>query len=231
MKQQFDLPSLLLVSNFVGRWGSFLEPYWFLEALLQCMALFALMFAVPAVRRSAAADPWRFGLTLLSIALVLRVVVFVAAGRPQLEERTPDSLFYLMAFGWCLHQATTQSRRLLLTGLAAAIAVLQLAGPTAYWSRFPFPANLTHAVWFAAAVALILWAPRLLVPNALHALIGMIAAASFYIYLTHGVPVYLLLQIFDVPSLALCLTASVLLGLSVWWAAQRLERVSARPLQ
>ena len=229
-KRQFDLPSILLVSNFSGRWSSFLEPYWFLEALLQCMVLFVLLFSLRSVRQFAAANPWRFGLALLCASLVVRVVAFVAMGRPQLEERTPDSILFLMAFGWCLHQATTLPRRVLLTAVGFVIATLQVVGPVSYWPRFLFPSNLTHAAWFASAVVLILWLPRVLVPNVLHALIGVVAAASFYIYLTHGVPVYLLVQVFGAASLSLCLATSVLLGMGVWWVAQRLEQASARIL-
>lgn len=228
VRRQFDIPSLLMVSNFSGRWNSFLEPYWFLEALLQCMILFVLLFSFRGVRRFAAANPWRFGLALLCVSLVIRVLAFVAMGRPQLEERTPDSVLFLMAFGWCLHQAKTWSRRLLLTAVGFVIAMLQIVGPASYWPHFSFPSNITHAAWFALAVVLILWLPRVLVPNALHALIGTVAAASFYIYLTHGVPVYLLVQVFGATSLLLCLATSVLLGMGVWWAAQRLEQASAR---
>lgn len=227
IKQKLDIPSLLLISNFYDRAGSLLEPYWFLEALLQCMILFVGLFALPPVRKAASKDPWSFGLVLLSGALVLRIVAHVFFQHGGLTDRTPDAIFYLLAFGWCLHQATTLARRLLLTGAALIITTLQLAGPEAVWSRFAYPANISHALWFITSACLILWAPRLLLPNILHIAVGAIATASFYIYLTHGVPVHFLVQVLGMDNLALVLPVSVLIGLATYWLSQRMAESSA----
>lgn len=221
IKNTLDIPSLLLVSNFYGRYGSLLEPYWFLEALLQCMIILVGLFALPPVRRAAARDSWSFGLVLLAGALVVRVMSHIFLQHGGLADRTPDAIFYLLAFGWCLHQATTLARRLLLTGIALVITVLQLAGPEAIWNRFAYPSSVSHALWFMMSAGLILWAPKLLLPNALHAAIGAIATASFYIYLTHGVPVHILVQVLGVDNLALVLPVSVLIGLATYWVSQR----------
>lgn len=220
VRKTIDIPSLLLVSNFYGRSGSFLEPYWFLEALLQCMIILVGLFSLPPIRRAAARDPWTFGLVLLTGALVVRVVTHVLLPHGGLADRTPDAIFYLLAFGWCLHQATTLARRLLLTGIALVITVLQLAGPESIWNRFPYPPSVSHALWFITSAGLILWAPRLLLPNILHTAIGAIAAASFYIYLTHGIPVHILVRVLGVENLALVLPVSVLIGWATYWISQ-----------
>lgn len=221
VKQTLDVPSLLLISNFYGRSGSLLEPYWFLEALLQCMIVLVGLFLLPPVKTAAARDPWSFGLVLLAGALVVRVASHVLFQNGGLADRTPDAIFYLLAFGWCLHQATTSGRRLLLTGIALVITTLQLAGPETIWNRFPYPSSVSHALWFMLSAGLILWAPRLLLPNILHTTIGAIATASFYIYLTHGVPVHILVQVLGVNNLALVLPVSVLIGLATYWVSQR----------
>jgi acyl-CoA synthetase (AMP-forming)/AMP-acid ligase II/acyl carrier protein len=227
-EQSFDVPSLLLVSNLFGRFGSFLEPYWFLEVLFQCMVIFALLFAIGPVRRFATSKPWEFGLALLGGALAFRVVATLVLPHEFLLERTPDSIFYLLAFGWCLHRATTPGRKLLLTAICLAIAGLQVAGPMDIWGRFQFPANVTHAIWFAAAAGLILWAPRLNLPNALHGTIGLIAAASFYIYLTHGVPVHVFLHMLHIPNVPLVLLVSVVLGVAAYKVSEVLSELLAR---
>lgn len=220
VKQTLDAPSLLLISNFYGRSGSLLEPYWFLEALLQCMIILVGLFSLPPVRRAAARDPWTFGLALLAGALVVRVITYAFFQHGGLADRTPDAIFYLLAFGWCLHQATTRVRRLLLTGMALVITLLQVAGPENIWNRFTYPSSVSHALWFMTSASLILWAPRLLLPNILHTTVGAIATASFYIYLTHGVPVHILVQILGVDNLALVLPVSVLIGLATYWLSQ-----------
>ncbi|WP_312162781.1 AMP-binding protein [Phenylobacterium sp.] len=228
-ERTFDLPSLLLISNFFGRFGSFLEPYWFLEVLFQCMVIFAVLLAIGPVRRFAIRDPWSFGLLLLGGALALRVAATMALSHERLLERTPDSVFYLLAFGWCLHRATTTQRKLLLTAICGLIAVTQIAAPIGVWERFHFPANVTHALWFAAASGLLLWAPRLSLPSMLHGVIGLIAAASFYIYLTHGVPVHVFLRVLHVNNVPLMLLVSLVLGVMAYKASEQVsERLAAR---
>ncbi|MBP6878496.1 MAG: AMP-binding protein [Phenylobacterium sp.] len=232
-EKTFDLPSLLLVSNFFGRFGSFLEPYWFLEVLFQCMVVLALLFAIGPVRRFAVRRPWDFGLALLAAALAVRVIASLILPHEHLLERTPDSVFYLLAFGWCLHRATTTPHKLLLTLACLLIAGLQYAGPQVVWEHFQRPANVTHALWFAAAAGLILWAPRVILPNLLHGLVGLIAAASFYIYLTHGVPVHAFLYVLHVHNVPLILAVSLVLGVAAYKISEKVSErlVRAHPGQ
>lgn len=227
-ERKFDLPSLLLISNFFGRTASFLEPYWFLEALLQITAIFASLFMLPPVRRAAARDPWKFGLILLAGSILAKVIAFAIFGHHELQDRTPDAVFYMFAFGWCLHQANTASRRLLLTALAAGIVALQIGGPDWLWDQFAPPSNFTHALWFGLSVALILWAPRIPLTNWMHAPVALIAASSFYIYLTHGVPVHFIVYVLGWNSLAAALLASVLIGIATYLAVDHLSQ-SPRP--
>lgn len=227
-ERSFDVPSLLLVSNMFGRFGSFLEPYWFLEVLFQCMLILALLFAIGPVRRFAVRKPWEFGLALLGAALAVRVGATLIAPHERLMERTPDSVFYLLAFGWCLHRATTTPRKLLLTAMCLALAGLQMFGPPDVWERFGPPANLTHGAWFAVAAGLLLWAPRILLPNLLHGLVGLIAAASFYIYLTHQVPVHAFLHVLHIPNVPLMLAVSLALGVAAYKVSEVVSERLAR---
>ena len=227
-EKSLDVPSLLLVSNLFGRFRTFLEPYWFLEVLFQSMVIFALLFAIGAVRRFAVRRPWEFGLALLVAALAARVIASLILPHEYLLERTPDSIFYLLAFGWCLHRATTAARKLGLTLACLAIAALQVAGPQEIWEHFSYPSNVTHAIWFSTAAGLILWAPRILLPNALHGLVGLIAAASFYIYLTHGLPVHAFLHTLHIQNVPLILAVSLMLGVAAYKASEKISERLAR---
>ncbi|MDP3853500.1 AMP-binding protein [Phenylobacterium sp.] len=229
VKREIDIPSLTLTSNFHGRFGSLLEPYWFLEALLQCMVLVVVLFWLKPVRRAAARDPWAFGLGLLAIALVMRVAGLRFLDEGGLLQRTPDALFYLLAFGWCLQQATTTPRRVAMSLIVLAAAALDAIGPPGLWPRFDYPSNISHAAWLSVAGLAILWLPRLTLPNPLQTGLGVVAAASFYIYLTHVVPVHLLVFMFGIDNLALVVPASVALGLAAYWGMQRVT--SGRPLK
>jgi Acyl-CoA synthetases (AMP-forming)/AMP-acid ligases II len=224
LTEKFDLSSLLLVSNFFGRSGNFLEPYWFLEVLFQITFLFITISSIAPVRRAIARDPWIFGLIMLSVALITKLATFSIFHHHGLQNRTPDAVFYLFAFGWCLHQAQSSARKILLTLLASGILVLDLAGPIALWDRFAYPADVSHALWLAVSTGLLLWAPQLSVPNWAHGVIAMIAAASFYIYLTHGVPVHFLIYGMGWNSLAITLPISIAVGLATHWLIDRISR-------
>lgn len=224
-KGEFDVTALLLVGNIPGHFGSFIEPYWFLENLLQSYVIVAAAFAVPAVRRLAGRDPWRFGLALLGLAVVVKVVALAAFGHLDLRDRTPDALFYLLALGWCVQRADAPGRRRLIGGVAAVIALLAVGvgGSAEWWSIAPPPANYTHAAWVAVTVGLLLWRPRLPAPGFLHGAFTTVAAASFYIYLTHGVPVHFMHGDRGLVWTALTVLVSIVLGIAAWRAARLVE--------
>ncbi len=58
-------------------------------------------------------------------------------------------------------------------------------------------------------------------PNLLHRSVGAIAAASFYIYLTHVIVVWVIYWKLGYHNLPVNLAASIALGISTWWASQR----------
>ena len=225
-KREVDLPSLFLVSNFVGRFHSFLEPYWFLEALTQCLLVVVVAFSLRPVRDMAARDPWSLGLWGLTAALAVKLILFAMLGHAHLLNRSLDGIFYMIALGWCLHQATTPRRKIVLTAVILVIAALDVFGPPQLWSQFPRPSNWTHALWLAAAGGVMLWTPRVVLPNAVRAAVALVAAASFYIYLTHGVILHLLIWVAGLDSVIIALTAALAGGLATWFIVQKRSRVA-----
>ena len=220
VKQSVDIPSLLLISNFTGRYGTFLEPFWFVEATTQITLVVVALFTVPALRRLADKNPWRCGLFLLVATMALKVAVFGLLRHEVLDNRTPDAIGYLVALGWCVQRADTLSRKVFVSALCAAVALLELSGIPRAWMAFSYPINLTHAASLAVASGLILWLPRLRVPDWLRAGVGAVAGASLYIYLTHGVSVHILLYDLKVTNLATNLVVAFAVGL----AAMRLSQ-------
>lgn len=224
-KRLFDVPSLLLVSNFSGRFGSLIEPFWFIEAIFQAFVIVALLSLLKPVRRAIAADPWRFGLVCLAAAFSLKCLATNLFDHAHLENRTPDATLYLIALGWCFNEANTQSRRLILTAAMAALVVLQVVGIPGFFEAYPPPTSYSHAAWLALCAAGLLWVRRLLLPNLIHRIVGDIAAASFYIYLTHVVVLWLIYWRLGFQDLFTNLAASVALGLAAWWVAGRAEEL------
>ena len=221
-KRTLDVPSLLLVSNFTGRFGNILEPYWFLELLFQCMLIMAVLFLIPAVRSFSARDPWRFGLALLGVSLCVGGLSTTVFPHPGLANRTPDALFYLLALGWCLNLARNTSRKLFISAIVVALEAITVIPSVLDGVGGPHQTAIiaTHVLWLVGGSMLILWMPRIRLLGALHAVVTTVAAASFYIYLGHGIPVHYLAFVRHNHSLVLNVGASVALGLALWWGIQ-----------
>lgn len=230
-KGKIDLPSLLLVSNFYGRFGSLVEPFWFLEALLQCMIIVAALALLPPVRWAVANRPWSSGLVFLAGALALTVAVRVFVHDPSLAGRTPAAVLYLVALGWCAHEALGHFARRVLVSLAIlGIVALGATGAGGYWPKEPEKLLTAHTVWYAACGLGLLWVRRIPMPTVLHGIVASIAAASFYIYLTHVIPVHFLywMQRISNPTTIVC--ASIMLGIAAWWIVAKISEYAQQGL-
>ena len=217
-KQEFDWTWLLLVSNYEGRFRSSLEPFWFLESLLQTIIAISLIFTLSKVQRAVAGRPWEIGIGVLIASLALASILNTFVPRPELRHRTPELLLWLVALGWCLHRATSLRRQLVITvfvTLILLVGYLQQDG-----LELGFPNVTSQRIWFLAACLLIMWIPRLLVPGIVHGIIATIAAASFYIYLVHIVAVHICLHILGLNSPLLTVSVGLLSGVAFWGAIQ-----------
>lgn len=231
-KGELDVPSLLLVSNLFGRFGSLIEPFWFLEAMIQSLVIVALLSRIPAVQQAIAKDPWRFGLMSLAAALVLKVGVYAVFRHDELANRTPDTVLLLFALGWCVNEAVTRNRRIVMTAVLAALAVVETAGVPGLWPAFEYPTSVSHTVWLGVCAVGLLWIRRIPLPVLLHGAVAAVAAASFYIYLTHVIPLWVFYWQLGWKDLWFNLGLSVALGLGAWWASARLaEYWSRRPIR
>lgn len=209
-----SVPSLLLVSNFEGRFQSFLTPYWFMEALLQASILIVLLFTIAPVRRAAAAKPFHFGLWALGGALVLKVVAYAIFHHDYLQKMTPDAVLPLIAFGWLLFFARTPRQKAVTLLAGLGFMVLHLGVPQL--GGWDFEAVGRHRLSaLLAATIVLLYVPRLTLPVPVARWIGRIAAASFTIYLVHVVPVHVLRYNLHVGNVPLIVLAALAAGLAV----------------
>jgi acyl-coenzyme A synthetase/AMP-(fatty) acid ligase len=183
----FDLPSLLLVGNYYGRLKAFLEPYWFIETIWQVLLVFTALFLVPAYRNIASRYPYLVGLLLFSIALWFREIELW--GKIGYAERTPDKLMYIFLAGWCLYFAQNKSQKLVMS-LLLLILFAYTQGIDSHYTA-----------WLICGSFSVLWMPGIRMPKPLCAVISSIGAASFYIYLTHIIPIYTLTHITQLQSL------------------------------
>lgn len=216
LRRDFDPASLLLVSNYIGRFGSSIEPFWFLEAVFQCLIFVAVLFAVPPLRELARQLPTAFSLTLLGIGLALKITGTVLLDQTMLQQRTFDATFIYVAMGWTAWNVRTQSARLALLGFSVLASA-------AAWGLVN-----SHPIWMGFGMAALLFIPRMPMPAAMTAPITAIAAASFYIYLSHIFVISVIRYRLGINMPWLSLVAALIVGILFWQAAVWAE---TRPLR
>jgi len=222
--------SVLLIANF--GYGNPADHtmlpylYWFVEAFVQMTLVFAVLFGMPWVRRRAMRDGFRFGLVLLAAALALRLVgptLWPIGGR---QIFTLPWVFYLAVFGWCVVFANTDGRRVLLLGLAAVTmsAMAYLGGNwIGSWVRYEAQ---------VLVIAALLFMPRLRLPQRMVAMILLLAAASFHIYLVHRlVPEYFLEDLEPARSPALAAMLAIASGVGLGLMTFRLQNIGLQWLR
>lgn len=209
----FSVGAILLVNNYTGapahtdgRWW-----YWYLEALVQILLVLTLLFSIPAVRRLHRSRPFLFVISLLALALVLRFEL-VTFGADYNRIFQPHTVVWFFLLGWAVQRAVSTPQR-------ALVSVLVLVSVPGFFGQ---PIRETIIV---AGMLSLLWIPAVVVPRPLSRVIGVVAAASMYIYLTHwqAWP-----PLTDVLPLGFALVATVAAGIGAWFIVERLTVTALR---
>jgi acyl carrier protein len=210
IKRNFDIPSLLLVSNYQGRFGSIIEPFWFLEATTQCLLFMVALFALPQVRQFARDNRMGFAFALLAGAVALKFAGAMVLDQALLQQRTFDATLVYVAIGWMAWTVSDWKSRLACYLVALGITI-------AYWG-----ASDSHLVWMAVCLGPVLFLPKLPLPRLLAAPVVTIALASFYIYLSHVFVIWMMRSKFAGISALPVFAVSLLIGVLFWWAVQQI---------
>lgn len=210
-KHEPQIDALLLISNYTGQIGNGLTPYWFLEALFQCIAFVVVLFAIPAVRRFASASPPRFALALALAALVFRAVGHAVFDEAALVNRTFEANFVYVALGWLAWTFRAPAARVAILAAAVALAA-------ADWGLLS-----SHMAWLAPGIALLLFVPRLPLPRILSAPVTAIADASFYIYIAHVAVIHLIEMVLHFYAPVTTLALALVTGLALSRAMRMVE--------
>jgi hypothetical protein len=199
---RYDLANLALAHTQVGeavwdeRWR-----FWFIETLVQALAVVGALAAVPAVRRLERRRPFEVALGALAAALVLRVV----AGHEGTVRR-PQEVAWFFVLGWVAQRATTTPQRLLVTAITAVTVPGFFGQP---WRE---------AVVIVGIAALV-WLRSIPVVRPLQRVVAVLAASSLAVYLTHW-HVYPAVRDWSTPAAAVA--ASFAVGVAVHAGARRL---------
>ncbi|HVM40961.1 MAG TPA: phosphopantetheine-binding protein, partial [Acidimicrobiia bacterium] len=173
---------------------------WYIESLVQLLAVVAVPLAIPALRRALRRAPAVAPVAALAFGAAVRFDAVEVARSGVHRIHGTETVLWLFAFGWAAHRAERIHHRLALS------ALVLVAAPG-------YSGNPQRDAAITLGLLVMMWVRQVVVPAvAVHA-VGTIASASLYIYLTHW-QVYPWISEATHPLVAV--VASVAFGVAVW---------------
>ena len=198
--RKFELPELLLVSNYFDPDTISGFTFYFVEFYIEILILAALLFSFAPVRRAFAAHPMRSAVIFFLGTAALDYLIELKWTGDYNYDRTPWHYGWCFALGMVLATARDLPSRL----FALALSLVTIF---AYW-------HFTSAAFYVAGgVAIVLFVRTLIVPAPVKVQIAEIAGASMFMYLTHYQMISLVDKIFGQHMPWLALLLSILTGI------------------
>lgn len=169
---EYRWPTALLLNGALGgdRWDDQWQ-FWFLETLVWSYLGLAVLLAVPVLARAQRAAPFGSALLLLAATLGVRYA-WTGVEAVSTERYTLGVVLWCVALGACAAYARGRWQRLLVAGLAVAATVGFFGEPR------------REAIVLIGVLALLVGRPVRL-PAWAASVLGVLASASLWIYLTH----------------------------------------------
>ncbi|HEY9357418.1 MAG TPA: AMP-binding protein [Arthrobacter sp.] len=199
-KFHYTPANLVLLNTMIGPAGwTDAWHFWFVEVLVYVLLGMTALLAIPWVHRTERRFPLAFPVALIGAGLLAR---YGLLGVDILHTRP---VLWLFALGWAFARARTVPQRLALSALAAVALPGYFGDP---WRE----------ATILAGILLLAWVPALPLPAILHRVVGVLASASLYVYVTHWVVFPDLKDNHPVMAVAL----SLAVGVAYWAVALRL---------
>jgi len=166
-------PSVLLFyNNFIDHYTDGGFNFWFIEVFAQLHLLFFGLCAIPRFRNWVRNAPYTVSLALFAIGFVLNQTMPLLWNTDHIYNLVPYRFICYFALGWCLFFGRGTRQRALNSGLVVLLCSMQL------------PA-ISEALWVLFGGMLMAWSPPVRLPRSVATVVGAVASASLYIYLTH----------------------------------------------
>jgi acyl-CoA synthetase (AMP-forming)/AMP-acid ligase II len=197
--RKFELPSLLLVSNYVDPHTIKGYTFYFVEFYVQLLILSAVLFSFAKVREAFRARPMLSAFVLFLVFVAVDRTVELVWDGDYNYHRTPWHYGWSFALGMVI--ATAKDTRSQLLAMALSIASVLVV-----W-------HLTSAAFYVGGgCAIVLFVRSLLVPAPAKVLVAEIAGASMFIYLSHYQIISLVQKAFGAPRPWVALFLSIIVG-------------------
>lgn len=200
MTRKFELPSLLLVSNYLDPATISGYTFYFIEFYVQLLIFAALLFSVPKVREAFKAQPMLSSVVLFAAVVILdRTIESIWNGDYNFH-RTPWHYGWCFTLGMVFAAAHDLRSRIFVMALAVACALT-------VWQFTP------AAFYVVGGSAAVLFMRSISVPASAKVVVAEIAGASMFIYLSHYQIISIVYKIFGEQRPWIALVLSVLVGI------------------
>ena len=198
---RYNWEHLLLVHDLVSP-GMAVKDFWFIEVLVQLLLAAAVVLTL--ADRLERRFPFALPMALLAVGLLARFNV-LPAGEGKARHFAPYAIAWIFVWGWAAAKASSRMHRLVLTAvLAGALPGFFLGQPG-------------RELLVGSALLLLLWVPAIRLPCFTSRVVGLLAGASLYVYVTH---VLVIAHLRPLPLLAFL--ASFAVGIGYWRLCKRL---------
>lgn len=210
--QRFEILPLLLVSNYLDPHTLKGFTFYFIEFYVQLLALAALLFSFPKVREAFNVRPMVSALALLLAVVAINQTIEMFWNGDYNYHRTPWNYAWAFSLGIVLATAKDLRTRLLAL-VVSTVAVLSKWG-------------LTSAAFYVdGGCALVLFVPAFVVPLPVKVVVGEIANASMFVYLSHYQMISIVEKVFGESKPWVSLISSIIVGVAIThlyaWGARK----------
>lgn len=171
---QYDI--LFMVSNLYRFETTAFGNFWFIQALAQCVVILGIVFSIKKFRTYAVENMWKYSLLLLSFFVFTCFLINSFWNTKALDFQVPHIYLPLIMIGWCASVGKSNMQKLLLFGYAFLIfSAMRWLG---LW-------YISQYIWLIVGTFLLLFTPSIKIFSFLKPIVVEIAAAAYFIYLTH----------------------------------------------
>ena len=165
-------PGMLMVNNLVSP-DSHVSGigFWFIDVLVQCLAVLAAILSVRRARALVSRQPFRFALTVTILLAGVALVAPYLWNTSPLHDRVPQAYLCEICLGWAVVHADSRRRKLAVVA-ATMLTFLPIAWQLQDLLLLPFAATLFLLRW-----------NRITLPRRLGRAAQLVAGASLFMYL------------------------------------------------
>ncbi|KKB82845.1 rfbL protein [Devosia limi DSM 17137] len=200
LARTFELMPPLLISNWFDPSQYHIAYYYFAEIYMQLLLVIAALLAIPKIRDVLRARPMMTCTALIVVAMVVSWMVDQVWDTNYLYHRTPIWYLWTIGAGMLMASARDMQDRLIAMAIIA-VAVFMHHGMS------------SASAYILGGTALVLFVPEISVPAPVKAIVGEIAGASMFMYLSHFQVNSLITRIFHGPKPWIALFAAIAFGI------------------